>query len=126
MLSNGLKPHTIDVTTQMRKSCRAAHQRYLIYLDDVKKQKAKEKNDNVKEIIGSEIREVQGQISDIEKTCKMLDKKFIKLVNDAEKQKDFKLITEANALKRKSEEKSVEKEKLEEALNVLEAKRKKL
>ena len=56
----------------------------------------------------------------------MLDKKYFKLVNDAEKQKDFKLITEANALKRKSEEKSVEKEKLEEALNVLEAKRKKL
>ena len=36
MLSNDLKPHTIDVTTQMRKSYRAAHQRYLIYLDDVK------------------------------------------------------------------------------------------
>ena len=56
----------------------------------------------------------------------MLDEKFIKLVNDAEKQKDFKLITEANALKRKSEEKRAEKEKLEEALSILEAKRKKL
>ena len=53
----------------------------------------------------------------------MLDEKFIKLVAEAEKKKDFNLITEANALKRKSKE-TEEKKTLEEALKVVEEKKK--
>ena len=53
----------------------------------------------------------------------MLDEKFVKLVAEAEKKKDFHLITEANALKRKSEE-TEEKKALEKALTVVEEKKK--
>ena len=56
----------------------------------------------------------------------MLDEKFVKLVAEAEKKKDFHLITEANALKRKSEETEEEKKTLEKALKVVEEKKKKI
>ena len=66
MLSNDTKPHTIDVTTQMEQSFWAAHQRYMSHLDETRKYQAKEKTENAKEIC-SEIKEVQVQISDLEK-----------------------------------------------------------
>ena len=58
------------------------------------------------------------------KTSKTLDEKFVALVVDAEKKKDMNLITEANALKCKSEEKVEERRKLEEGLNILIEKKK--
>ena len=54
----------------------------------------------------------------------MLDEEFVTCVEKAEKENNMSLVTKANALKRKSEEKTEEIKKLEEALKVLEAKRK--
>ena len=76
------------------------------------------------QIIGSEIKELQSLISELVKTSKTLDEKFVALVVVAEKKKDINLITEANALKRKSEEKVEERRKLEEGLKILIKKKK--
>ena len=55
----------------------------------------------------------------LEKTCNLLDEKFVKLVQVAEQKQDMNKITEANALKRKCEEKDEDKKKFEEALKIL-------
>jgi len=49
---------------------------------------------------------------------------FLQLANEAEKQRSFELLAKGNALKRKSEEKQDEASGLEEALQVLQEKRK--
>ena len=59
----------------------------------------------------------------LDRSCKSLNEKFVSIVKEAEKSKDVVLkISEANALKRKSEEQVEERRNLEEALEVLKVK----
>ena len=60
------------------------------------------------------------------KTEALLDKEFVEEIKQAEIKGDMNLIVKANALKRRSEECAAERKKLEEALEVLEQKRKKI
>ena len=126
MVSNNLQPDTIEVSNDMLKAVRAARTKYAIHMEEQKK----EKNNNIKEtqkdILKAEIKDLQSKICKKSQTCKVLDEKFVKLVAEAEKKKDFNLITEANALKRKSEGTEEEKKTLEEALKVVEEKKKKI
>ena len=119
MLANNLKPHEIVFTSQLRKSCRLAHSRYIAHLEDMREKKEKNKVEDAKQVMDSEIKNIKSQISDVEKTCNLLDEKFVKLVQVAEQKQDMNKITEANALKRKCEEKDEDKKKLEEALKIL-------
>ena len=55
-----------------------------------------------KQILDKEIKEVEGKIDHLMESSKVLDKKFVKLVKDAENHSNQSLmIEEANALKRK-------------------------
>ena len=60
------------------------------------------------------------------KTEALLDKEFVEEVKQAEIKDDMNLVVKANALKRRSEECAAEQRKLEEALEVLEQKRRKI
>ena len=55
----------------------------------------------------------------------LLDKELVEEVKQAEIKGDMNLVVRANALKRRSEECAAERKQLEEALEVLEQKRKK-
>ena len=46
-------------------------------------------------------KEIRSNIIEKNKTCKMLDEKFVSLVEEAEKKNDKNLVVQANALKRK-------------------------
>ena len=70
--------------------------------------------------------QVRSKITEKNETCKILDEKFVSLVEEAEKKKDINFVVQANALKRKNEETEEERRKLEEALKVLIEKEKKL
>ena len=82
-----------------------------------------EKTDQLK-IIDKEISELKGAISE------NLNAQFLQLTDEAEKQKDLlktkELLSMVNCLKRKSYEKLEENKQLEEALKVLQEKRKKV
>lgn len=64
----------------------------------------------------------------MQKTCEALDKEFVSSVEKAEKDKDnvVSLVTKANALKRRSVELKTQVKSLDEALLVLEEKRRKV
>ena len=126
MLANNLKPHEIVFISQLRKSCRLAHSRYIAHLEDMREKKEKNKVEDAEQVMHSEIKNIKSQISDVGKTCNLLDEKFVKLVQVAEQKQDMNKITEANALKRKCEEKDEDKKKLKEALKILAEKRKNL
>ena len=119
MKKHGQKPSTIVIPTKLKKSCQAAHQRYRCYLEEEKKKESSKKADTVKQLLDSEIYEIKQEINDLVKSCTSLDTKFVKLVRNAEKSKDAALmISEANGLKRKSEEHVSEREKLEETFTL--------
>ena len=61
-----------------------------------------------------------------DKTIKLLEHEFVTCVDKGEKENDMSLVSKAMAMKRKSTEKQIELSNLEEALNVLKEKRKKL
>ena len=93
----------------------------------MREKKEKNKVEDAKQVMDSEIKNIKSQISDVEKTCNLLDEKFVKLVQVAEQKQDMNKITEANGNgKRKCEEKDEDKKKLEEALKILAEKRKNL
>ena len=88
-----------------------------------------EKTDPLK-MIDKEISELKGAISDNKRISENLNAQFLQLTHEAEKQKDLlktkELLSKGNGLKWKSCEKSEESKQLEEALKVLQEKRKKV
>ena len=57
--ANALHPHTVEITSQMRASCRHARQRYQQYLEDQKKSVEKDAAASAKEILTLEINDFQ-------------------------------------------------------------------
>ena len=100
MQKHNLQPATIEITNLLKKSFRAAYQRYRTYLDEEKKKAAKKQFDQSKQILDKEIKEVEGKIDHLIKSSKVLGKKFIEIVKDTENHSNQSLmIEEANALK---------------------------
>ena len=95
---------------------------YHHYLSEVVEAEKREKTDNTRKILEREIEETKVKHEQPVTTCEMLD--FVIYVEEAEKKQGMKLISKANALKRISEEKKEDIKKLEEAIGVLEEKRK--
>ena len=130
MLAHDLKPYTIEITNELRKSCRRARSRYHKYLDEQRKAKVNETSEAAKEIITMEIEEVQTKISLLEKSKASLNEKFESIVmNTANipKSEDVVIaINEATALKRKATEQVDEIRKLEETVKTMMEKRSKM
>ena len=73
------------------------------------------------------IEELQGKISALDKSSKLLDQKFVSLMRNSEECSNMlETISEANALKRKSEEQIDDMRKLQETLQILKDKKRKL
>ena len=68
--------------------------------------------------------QVRRKITEKNETCKILDEKFVSLVEEAEKKKDINLVLQAYLLKRKNEETEEERRKPEETLTVMIEKKK--
>ena len=66
------------------------------------------------------------KISDIQKRCSMFNEEFVNSMMQAEKNNDLSYIHKENALKRKSNEMKSGIKGLEEALQTLQEKRKKI
>ena len=103
----------------MRKSIRAARTRYAVYIEEEKKKNGSLKTESAKKIIDREIKEVWSKITRKNRNCKMLDEKFVLLVEEAEKEKDINLVVQANALKKENKETEEERRKLGERLQVM-------
>ena len=92
-----------------------------------KKKAAGKDKDKAKQILDAEIKEIEEKIENLTEISSSLDMKFVDLVKNAENNKNASLIiSEANGLKRKSEEQVKECQKLGEALKLLKTKRSKL
>ncbi|XP_057299676.1 uncharacterized protein LOC130630266 [Hydractinia symbiolongicarpus] len=128
MIANGLKPDSIQVTNKLLQSVASARQKYEDSLELQRQKKRNERDENQKRILNDEIRDTKAKRDDLQKTCEALDKEFVSSVEKAEKDKDnvVSLVTKANALKRRSVELKTQVKSLDEALLVLEEKRRKV
>ena len=122
LLSNNLSPHSVEITPAMRLALKSAHQKYVLRLEEEKKKQRNDAIDKQKSIINGVSNEIQSKVSLIRKAVKMLESDFLACVEEAEKKSDLSFITKANALKRKSLEKTGEIETLEKTLQVLKEK----
>ena len=77
-------------------------------------------------IIDKETEEVKDSIAESIKISKNSYAECLRFSDEAIKKRNFELLSKGNALKRKSQEKQDEANKLEEALLVLQEKRKKI
>ena len=73
LVSKNLKPHMLEITSQIWASCRRARQRYHTYLEDQTKMQNKLSSEKSKEIIFLEIQEVQEKVLILEKSIANLD-----------------------------------------------------
>ena len=126
MSSNNLKPHCVEVPNPMIRAYTSARDKYESYKEEQTKLERKESNDAQAEILDSEIKEVWQKSEQLLKMEVLLDKEFVEEVKQTEINGDMNLVVKANALKRRSEECAAEWKKLEEALEVLEQKRRKI
>ena len=69
---------------------------------------------------------MKGSIVESIKISKNFHAEYLKLSDEAGTKKNFELLSKGNALKRKSQEKQDDVSKLEEALQVLQEKRRKI
>ena len=130
MLSNDIQPDMIEISNKMINFYRSARQKYEIHKEREAEKEEKKKDKSIqRQILEEEIKDTTEMSNQLLETEKMLDKEFAETVKQAEGKEVTlvaSLVTKANALKRCSEECVEEREKLKEALKVLQDKRKKL
>ena len=114
MISNSLKPYTISITNQLIRSFYAARQKYQESLATSKFQEKQRKASNEKLTITEELRVLTVKRNQLNKICDSLNVEFVSSVRLAEEKMDLTLLSKANALKRKSEDKGNEVLKLDE------------
>ena len=129
MQNNSLLPSTITLTKELIWSVKGAQQKYQIQQEQRSELKKKQQTEQLV-ILNQELRDLQTRRQQLIEVSNSLDKDFVETIKLAEKQKDLKsissMIAKGNGLKRKSEEKLAEASKLLDAINVIEAKRKKI
>ena len=129
MLSNDIQPDMIEISNKMINFYRSARQKYEIHKEREAENKKKKDKSIQQQILEEEIKDTTEKSNQLLETEKMLDKEFVETIKQAEGKEVTlvaSLVTKANALKRRSEECAEEREKLKEALKVLQDKRKKL
>ena len=128
MLSLGLTPETIDIPRKLLLSVKSARFRY----EEAKKEqrdKAERETKHQKLLnIDNDITELKGKIDSLMKVNNELDKEFEDLIFKADKSPDVAqlLVSKSTAMKRKSNQNKCDVKKLEDTLEVLREKRKKL
>ena len=125
MNSHTLLPRSVPITKSLFKSVRCSRQRYQEFLGE--KESLRKQNAQCVQlaIIDRKIEKVKDSISESIKINKNFDAEFLRLSDEAEKKRNFELLSKGNAFKRKPQEKQDEASKLEKALQVLQEKRKK-
>ena len=129
MLLNDIQPNMIEISNKILNFYHSARQKYEIHKERETEKKKKKDKLFQQQILEEEIKDITDKSNQLLETEKMLDKEFIETIKQAEGKEVTlvaSLVTKANALKRCSEECAEEREKLKEALKVLQDKRKKL
>ena len=125
MISHSVKPHNFQIRRQLIISCNAAYSKYKDSLIAAEKAKAKQEVSKEKSIVIYEISKVSLNCNELLEVSKSLNEEFAASIREAEKDERncFTMLANGNALKRKRESLLVNVKKLDETLELLEAKK---
>ena len=126
LISNKIVLHEFELPSTLLQYAQSARQWYEVYLETSRSKKQQDRKSKQIEVIDQEIKDTEALRQKDDKTIKLLEHEFVTSVDKGEKENDMLLVSKATAMKRKSTEKQIEFSNLEEALNVLKEKRKKL
>ena len=126
LIANNLKPHTLEITSQLIKDFRSAHQKYVNQLKEEKKNKQKTEAEQQAMHIASDIEKLQQKIKIAEKAVTMMEVEVSECMELAEKKSDLSFVKKGNGLKRKSTETKQEIELLGKQIEELQKKKKEL
>ena len=126
MISSKLILESVQIANKLRRFVSTAWQKYGDQLAENKKTKNQECIENQIGILLDEIREVMVKRDQLQKTCKSLEAEYVASATLAEKEMSMSHVIKANALKRRCVETESEVTKLDEAVLLLEEKKRKL
>ena len=89
MLTNNLKPHNVQITSNLKVAFKPACQKYQLALEVERSKKEKQAVEDKKAIILSEIEDVKSQITLLTKTSVVPEKGFALCAEQAEKENDI-------------------------------------
>ena len=125
-MANNLAPHSIEISRELVQCVKGAHAKYLMYLEEEKRQNALSETQKNAEELSTDIKRKTDARNDSIEQIVHLDTRHGELCIKAEQKNQMKYLIEANGLKRKAEEKRSEVKIIEDDLNELNAKKKKL
>ena len=120
------QPRNIEISNKMIVNVKSAHHRYRSHLRSIAETKKSKEDQLVKKRVSDEIKNVETWQDQLKKTVEKLQGGFVKFVKEAKEKQDLAWIFKVNAMKWKVDEKNEEIKKLEQALGILELKRKSL
>ena len=123
---NSLLPSTIELTNKLIKSVKCARQRHHFDLEEQRKKAKSDLRNQQLEILNAEMQDLTQRKQLLVYACENLDNEFIQVIREAGEKNDMRLVIKGNALKRKSEEKQSQVSALEDSLEILKEKRKKI
>ena len=126
LIANGLKPHTVEITSSIIKAFRSARQKYMDELEEAKKQKEKTDAELKAVSITTDIEKLRQKVKTAEKAVALMEEEVTKYMELAEKKSDLSFVKTSNGLKRKSNETKQEIQMLNDQIAELEKKRKTL
>ena len=126
MQKNSLLPSTIELTNKLIKSVKCAHQRYHFDLEEQRKKAKSDLRNQQLEILNAEMKDLTQRKQLLVNACKHLDNEFIQVIREAEEKNGMRLVIKGNSLKRKRKEKQSQVSALEDSLEILKEKRKKI
>ena len=125
-ISNKILLHEFELASTLLQYAQSDRQRYEVYSETSRSKKKQDRKSKQIEVIDQEIQDTEALRQQADKTIKLLEHEFVTCVDKGEKENDMSLVSKTTAIKRKSTEKQIEFSNVEEALNVLKEKRKKL
>ena len=125
LISNGIRPHEVKVTTEMKQSVRSANAKYNAYKAEVEKaNKAKEASlatQNIQKDIADMVAKKECLVKVVQSLKEQAKESFVK----AESSQSLSFVTAGNALNSRADEKEKEIAELADLINVAQQKLKK-
>ena len=120
ILTTSGNAYAYEITPELLASTKSARMKYEQHLEDGKKQKRDKQEGQKRKLVSDKVKEITTKKLKLSETVQRLNEEATSLALQAEKKKDFHLLTKSNAFRKNIDEKKTELKKLEKKLLQLE------
>lgn len=125
MLADSLEPYNLDIPNQLIIFFSTEHQKYKENLEELKTQKAINKNENEKLGLPKQINSFWKHWNQLKETCKVLGKELFWFVEESKEKSEVNMVVKTSGRKRKCDIKKNEQDEPEGKISPLNTKSRK-